>query len=68
MNSRKSRLVAYYLGLGLSLTAALAQAAIDTAAITTATTEAAAAVAVVGAAVVVVKVGTKVYKWITSAL
>lgn len=56
------------LGLGLAGLAGLANAAIDTASVTSSLTDAGAAIAVVGAAVLVVKVGTKVFKWVAAAL
>lgn len=41
---------------------------VDVSSVTTAITGAAAAVAVVGAAVLVVRVGVKVFKWVSAAL
>lgn len=52
----------------LAMSAGLANAVVDTAAVTTAITDAGAAVAVVGAAVLVVIVGTRVFKWVARAL
>jgi len=60
--------VAVGFGLGASLVAGFAQAAMDTATVTTAITEAATAVGVIGAAVLVVVVGIKAYKWVARAL
>lgn len=60
--------VAQLMALGMSLQAAMAQAAIDTTAVTTAITDAGAAVAVVGAAVLVLTVGIAVYKWLKRPL
>lgn len=54
--------------VGLSVSAGLANAAIDTTAVTTALTEAGAAIAVVGAAYLAMTVGAKVFKWIKTAL
>jgi hypothetical protein len=56
------------LGAGLALAAGSAQASIDTSAVTSAMTDAGAAIALVGAAYLVVKVGVKVYKWISGAM
>jgi hypothetical protein len=64
-NFLKNKLV---LGGVALLSAGVANAAIDTTSITTAMTDASAAIALVGAAYVVVKVGTKVYKWVAAAM
>ena len=61
----KNKLV---IGGMLALSATVSQAAIDTTGITTAMTEAGAAIALVGAAYVIVRVGTKVFKWVAAAL
>jgi len=55
-------------GAVLALSATVSQAAIDTTGITTAMTDAGAAIALVGAAYVVVRVGTKVFKWVAAAM
>jgi hypothetical protein len=63
-----SRGVKSVVAAGLMVGFSAANAAIDTGSVTTELTSAAAAVAVVGAAVLVVKVGTRVFKWVASAL
>ena len=68
MKSAFNRRVAQLMAAGLSLTAAMAQAAVDTTAITTGVTDAATAVGVIGAAVVLVVLGIKTYKWVTRSL
>ncbi|GHD60784.1 major capsid protein [Jeongeupia chitinilytica] len=56
-------------GAGVAaLSAAGAQAAIDTTSVTTGMTEAVAAIGVVGAAYLGVKIGIKVWPWIASAM
>lgn len=66
--SKFQKRVAQLVAGGLSLSAAMAQAAIDTTGVTTAITDASAAIAIVGTAVLVAMIGIKVYKWITRAL
>ena len=68
MKSAFNRRVAQLMAAGLSLTAAMAQAAVDTTAITTGVTDAATAVGVIGAAVVLVVLGIKTYKWVNRSL
>lgn len=67
-NSAFDRRVAQLVAAGLSLSAAMAQAAVDTTTITTGITDASTAVAAIGAAVVLVVLGIKTYKWVTRSL
>lgn len=63
-----SRRVKSAVAVGLVVGVSVANAAIDTSAVTGELTAAGAAIAVVGAAVLVVKVGTRVFKWVAAAL
>lgn len=63
-----SRGVKSAVAAGLMVGFSTANAAFDMAAVQASITEAATAVSVVGAAVLVVKVGTRVYKWVAAAL
>lgn len=60
--------VAQLMAAGLTMSAAMAQAAIDVSAVTTGVTEAAVAVGVIGAAVTLVVLGIKVFKWAQRSL
>jgi hypothetical protein len=64
----QNRLAQRAVAIGLLSAPLLSHAAIDTTAVTLALTEAGAAIAVVGAAFLSMTVGTKVFKWIKSAL
>ncbi len=65
---KKAGKVAASSAVGAGALVGSAHAAIDTASVVTAITDAGAAVAVVGAAYLVMKVGTRVFKWIAAAL
>jgi hypothetical protein len=67
-NSNFNRRVAQLTAAGMSLTAAMAQAAVDTTGLVTEVGTAGTAVAAVGAAVLLVMVGIKVYKWVQRSL